>query len=524
MDRVRTENLNKQRQERRSYRRLMAKASGFSDEGDFSQAQESYEIASEAVQNYLAQNPQDRWAMRDLARIYSAVADLNRTEGLLDAALTAQRACHDIVVQLAELSPQNMRRQHNRTVIQAALRDTLQEKGEDRLAIAAARMTAATAEMVADQFPDEVSLRQEAIQQRLHLAGLLGMQGSMGTKKQSTKSVFKDTHIHISSAEAQIICLKRALESAQHISLENMLDEDVWDTVRRTHLELANRLQYAHRYSETHTVLHALREIALVRLSLNNMQISCIHALALVEYLDALVYVMEKDKPKAITQFMIGLQIYDRLITEDFLSDDVQQQRAKFLSEAWKAASEIKNDLLQETIAQATLNRFLILSEEAVDDRNLQYELMARAHELARVLLSRNAPELALMTVNFAHTMLARRSIGELDRIFVRRWLGFLRIEEGRALRALNRTLEAQTALQDGLSVNYDLMQEDPSDVRAQCDVAFAEWQLAPLVMEQRTAHLRRSRAILRLLERCGQLPDYARRWISDIERDLRVA
>ena len=126
--------------------------------------------------------------------------------------------------------------------------------------------------------------------------------------------------------------------------------------------------------------------------------------------------------------------------------------------------------------------------------------------------------------MNFAETILVKRTQYDENPIFVQRWAGFLKLEEGRALGAMSRPIEAQAALRTSLALNEELWASNPDDIRAQCDIAYAEWQLAPLAPSSKREHLKRSRAILRLLERCGRLPEYARPWLDEIERDLQAA
>jgi hypothetical protein len=491
------------RQLKKSYRRLMQRADRCMDQNRLCDAETSLLEGLGIALDLLDQAPEDRWLLRDVARLHYGIAQVKRQQGFLDEALGAIRACHDMIERLANLDPTHAARQNNLTISHAALRDTLEEKGDRRLSVAAGRFAVLSAERVADLFGHRPELRHEVIRQRLALATLLDdAQGS----------------------EARITCLEMACAAVKELPLPYVITEEAWSDVRRSHLDLANTLQLAKRYEETLDVLDEFRGYAMLRLVSGPNEINQNNAVALADYLKGLVYVMKRDYTMAITAFVKGLSLYDAVPTHIFMTDEVQQQRAKLLAEAMKAADQTTDATFKPMLEKLALRRLNGLLQDTSLGGNLALDVMARTHELARMLIIKHVPQLALYCLNFAETILVKRTQYDENPIFVQRWAGFLKLEEGRALGAMSRPIEAQAALRTSLALNEELWASNPDDIRAQCDIAYAEWQLAPLAPSSKREHLKRSRAILRLLERCGRLPEYARPWLDEIERDLQAA
>jgi tetratricopeptide (TPR) repeat protein len=489
---------------KRSYRRLMAKADRSFDQDRLSDAETWFHEALAIAINLLDQVPQDRWLLRDVARLHYGLSQVKRQQGFLDEALSAIRACHIMIEKLADLDPQHASRQNNLTISHAALRDTLEEKGDRRLAIAAGRFAIISAERVADLFEDRPDLRHEVIRQRLALSQLID-----------------EKH---GGSEARVHCLEMACASVKELPLPYVITDEAWPDVRRSHLDLANALQLAKRYEETLDALDEFRGYAMLRLVSGPNEIAQNNAVALADYLAGLVHVMKKDFATAVSAFVKGLSLYEAVPSHIFMTDEVQQQRAKLLGEAVKAADQSSDPSLKPMLEKMALRRLTVLLNDTAITGHHALDVMARSHELARMLIVKQVPHLALHCLAFAESILIKRSQRDENPVFVQRWAGFLKLEEGRALGAMARPIEAQEALRTSLALNGELWASNPEDIRAQCDIAYAEWQLAPLAPSAKREHLTRSRAILRLLDRTGRLPDYAKPWLDEIERDLRAA
>jgi tetratricopeptide (TPR) repeat protein len=489
---------------KRSYRRLMAKADRSFDQDRLLDAETSFHEALAIAINLLEHVPEDRWLLRDVARLHYGLAQVKRQQGFLDEALSAIRECHFMIERLADLDPEHASRQNNLTISHAAIRDTLEEKGDRRLAIAAGRFAIISAERVADLFDDRPDLRHEVIRQRLALSQLIDDKNGGST--------------------ARVSCLEMACASVKELPLPFVIADEVWSDVRRSHLDLANTLQLTKRYEETLEVLDEFRGYAMLRLVSGPNEIAQNNAVALADYLKGLVYVMKKDYTTAVSAFVKGLSLYEAVPAHIFMTDEVQQQRAKLLGEAVKAAEQSSDASLKPMLEKMALRRLNVLLNDTAITGHHALDVMARTHELARMLIVKQVPQLALHCLSFAESILLKRAQNDENPVFVQRWAGFLKLEEGRALGAMARPVEAQDALRASLSLNEELWASNPEDVRAQCDIAYAEWQLAPFTPSTKKEHLRRSRAILRMLDRTGRLPDYAKAWLHEIERDLRAA
>lgn len=489
---------------KKSYRRLMLRADRCIDQSRLCDAETSLLEGLGIALELHERAPDDRWLLRDIARIHYGVSQVKRQQGFLDDALSAIRACHDMIERLANLDPSHVARQNNLTISHAAIRDTLEEKGDRRLAIAAGRFAVISAERVADLFNERPELRHEVIRQRLALATLL------------------DDGNH--NSKARIACLQLACATAKELPLQYAVSDDVWSEVRRVHLDLANALQLTKQYDETVDVLDEFRGYAMLRLVSGPNEIAQNNTVALADYLKGLVFVMKREYATAISSFVKGLSLYDAIPMHIFMTDEVQQQRAKLLGEAMKAAEHASDKTLKPMLEKLALRRLKGILQDTAIGSHYALDVMARTHELARMLIVKQVPQLALHCLSFAETILISQSHADDNPIFVQRWAGFLKLEEGRAFGAMSRVVEAQTALRTSLVLNEDLWASNPEDVRAQCDIAYAEWQLAPHTPSSKREHLKRSRAILRMLDRSGRLPEYAKPWLDEIERDLRVA
>lgn len=448
--------------------------------------------------------PEDRLLQRDLARLHQAMGQTYRQTGALDEALAAQRACHAIAARLAALDPDVAQRQYNVSLAHADLRDTLATKGEPRLAIAAARLAATVADQVAERFgQDDPLWVREAIRQRLAVARLLRNDPAQADER---------------ARQLDLACRhgERLLRAEP--------DASVWQATRSALLDLADICRRLRRYDEALGVLERYRLVAQREFARAPDDSSSLTNFALAYYLTGLVHEMAGDGKGALAAFDEGLGLFEALPADAYLTEDVQTQRGRFLAQAAAIAAHHRDAAGARRIETIMLARLLTLSEAAPQDTERQQRVMSVTDDLVRVLLGIGQAGPALVAARFARNILEARAVGEDDVRTVHRWRAFLLAEEGRALRMLGRREEAGAAFVAGIALNERLVQDDPSDLRAQCDIAFAHWQWS-LAEPGRRAHcLSRARAILRFLDRTGRLPPYARPWIADIERELRVA
>lgn len=489
---------------RERYRRPLRRGRALAAAARHDAAIAAFRRALDAAEALAEADPQDRLLQRDLARVHQALGVTYRQSGALDEALAAQRACHAIAVRLSELDPDVAQRQYNVALAHADLRDTLAAKGDHRIALAAARLAATVADRVAERFgPDDPQWIREAIRQRLAVARLLRNEPALAEER---------------ARQLDLACRhgERLLRAAP--------DASAWSATRSSMLDLADTYRRLHRYDEALTVLERYRIAAQREFARTPDDGTSLTNFALAYYLSGLVFEMAGNGQAALSAFDEGLGLFEALSAEAYLTEDVQTQRGRFLAQATAVATHLRDAAALRSFESIMLTRLLALSEAAPCDSERQQRVMSVTDDLVRVLLGLGQARPALIAARFARNVLELRAVGEDDERMVRRWRAFLLAEEGRALRMLGRCEEAVAAFVQGIALNEQLAQDDPADLRAQCDIAFAHWQWS-LTEPGRRAHcLARARAILRFLDRTGRLPPYARPWIADIERGLRVA
>jgi tetratricopeptide (TPR) repeat protein len=489
---------------RRRYRRIMKRANALMQDGDLDAAVEAFgRVIDELTAHGAAFGEDDLIVLRDMARAWHALAEAHRRREDFVEAVSAQRACCDVVAQLATRDPDRSRRQHNVTIAYAALSVTLERAGDLRLAVSAARLAAVQAEATAERFPDEPVLAFEALKQRLMVEKLMVAAAS--------------------SRATRIANLRAGIAAAQLMAPHLLIADDVWNELRQGYLDLANLLQLEQDYAHARQVLDELMGLARIRHSQRPADIERCTQVAIVHFLRALIETMEERDSEALVAHLEALACYDHLPANLFLEAQVQSHRARFLAQALEQAAS-RGPAFARELRGAAIAPFVMLSEERACDAGRQQLVLVALHDFARQLIARNAPAMALDAIAAARQLIAVRRVWDEDALLLRRWEGFLNLETGRALAALNRTQEAGFALRESLDLNEALWSEDPNDVRAPCDIAYAQWQLARVAPAQRRDHLRRSRAILTWLSRSGRLPDYARAWLGAIERDLQAA
>lgn len=449
-------------------------------------------------------NDDDLLLKRDVARIHQAIGQQARKSGDLETALSAHRHCHDLVVELALLDPDNAQRQHNLTMSRSELRDTLRAQGDMRLAVAAGRLAAVSAENVVALFDDtDGQWHAELMMQRLQLARLL--------KEDPAHAVERARQLDQACAAGE--WLVRRGKSEKHL-----------DEIKRAFLDLADILRQMRRYDDALAALVRFRRVSEIWVSRRRTDATRHTLVGLTEYLTGLVLDMKGEGRAALDTYIRGLTFLDEMPVEGYLSESVQQQRGRFLGQAFTICRLMGDGAMHERFRALMLGRLQTISESAPQKADLQQRVMSVADDLARTLIAMKHPAAALDVARFAKGVLAARMTGEDDAHLGMRWRAFLSAEEGRALRLLHRFSEASVIFSEAMAINEALAEANPGEVRAQCDIAFVSWQLALTDATRRAESLRRSRAILRFLDRTGRLPPYAKAWLPDIERDIKVA
>lgn len=489
---------------RRRYRRQIRRAESLAASERHAEACVGFRRALEQVEALVSVRPDDADLKRDMARLHQAIGWQAKKAGDLDAALAAHRACFDLATELAILAPDNPRRQFNIALAHADLRDVLQARGELRLAVASGRLAAVAAEQVADRFADrDGRWRVAAMRQRLQLARLLREEPTLGEER--------IRHLDLACRHGEALIRRRRCEPYR-------------DEIRRAFLDFADALRVVRRYDDALGALGRFRFACDAWLARARDDGTRHTQLALADYLAGLVHDMKGDGASALQTYLDGLIFLDQMPLDGFLTDAAQTQRGRLLAQAIGVARALKDRVAQARLQHIMLARLQAISESDPLDVDLQHQVMSVADDLARSLIGMKQPAAAIDALRFARGVLEARALGEDDLDLVLRWRAFLTAEEGRALRHLRRYSDASSAFRRALALNEQLAQRNPGDVRAQCDIAFGLWQLALCDRARRAESLRRSRAILRFLDRTGRLPPYARARLPDIERDSRVA
>jgi tetratricopeptide (TPR) repeat protein len=486
------------------YRRQMRRGKTLAASDRPEDALIAFARALESAEALVETNDDDLMLKRDVARIHQAIGQQARKAGDLDAALAAHRQCHDLVTELVLLDSDNPQRQHNLTLSHAELRDTLRAKGDIRLAIAAGRLAAVCAENVVTLFDDPDGIwHAELMQQRLQLARLL-----------------KDD---VANATERVRQLDLACAAGEWL-VRRSKSEPHRDDIKRGFLDLADVLRQMRRFDDALSVLARFKRVAEVWVARRRNDTGRYTLFGLTQYLTGLVQDMKGEGQAALETYLGGLEYLDLMPEDGYLSESVQLQRGRFFGQAFTLCRSLGNDAMHERFRVLMLGRLQAIAESAPQKIELQQRVMSVSDDLARTLLSMKQPEASLDAARFAKSVLDARATGEDDAPLIMRWRAFLTAEEGRALRHLHRYVEAAAAFGNALVLNEALAELNPGDVRAQCDIAFVSWQLALTDATRRAESLRRSRAILRFLDRTGRLPPYAKAWLPDIERDSRVA
>lgn len=487
---------------RARFRRQIEKGEELAAAQDFTGALGAFR-AAQAEAGILALSAGRRQGLMDLARAARRVGDTARRTGDTAAAITAFRACHDHLMALVALRPGDVEHQTELVRINASLRDALREADDKRLALAAARLAAANARTLAEQFPGDAPLTFEALQHRVTLARMLRGQERL---------------------DEAATAFREAIRLGDEAAARRIIDGAEWDMIRRAHLDLADMEQGRHAHEAALDVLTNLRAHVVRRLSLAPRQTARLADAAQERFLTGLVFAMIDDQPRAAEAFGDAVEILERVDGPDLLGAAVQQQRGRILAHADRTATLLFDEEGRAALREKALARLKALADEAPFDARRQHGVMAHAYDLARTLIDKQAPELACHVLTYAREILERQDLGDDDRRYHARWSAFLELELGRACRANGDHTGALEAFEASLAINAGLWSEEPADIRAQCDSAYADWQLALIGGDGRQGRLRRARAILKLLDRGGRLPPYASPWLARIERDLAGA
>lgn len=486
------------------FKRQVARALAHAEANKHDRALANFERALETAGEMGGEVTAEPELLLDLARVHQGIGNEARHLGKVDVAIDAFRSCHQVVNQLATMAPDNPRRQHNLTLVNASLRDTLREADDKRLALAAARLAVVSADNVAERFGQELSWIREALQQRIVLGKML---------KSDPKRRVEGVN-----------CLKRACRTARALYRRDPSEAAHFDLLRRAHLDLADLQQALRDYDDCLETLGILRGICTARLRAEPSSQTRLQDMSLVAFLAGLVHAMDKTHSLAIVAFRDGLSFLDKLGDQQFLSNPVQAQRAKLICHAVQSINELRDSVEHDALRIQATRRLRDMADEAEGDTKKLHAVMSASHDLARLLIDRQEPVLACEALQLARDILDEIALSEQDSIYLRRWTAFLDLELGRALRERGDIVGARTAFSRSLEVNEALLSDNPADVRAQCDSAYTSWQFACLMPSERKTRLRRAHATLRFLARSSRLPDYAQRWLSGIERDLRMA
>lgn len=487
---------------RARFRRQIEKGEELAAAQDFAGALAAFR-AAQAEADALALTAGRRQGLMDMARAARHVGDAARRLGDAGAAIAAFRACHEHVQALAVLRPGEVEHQSELVRINAALRDALRESDDKRLALAAARLAAANARTLSEQFPGDAALCFEALQHRVTLARMLRAQERLD----EAATAFRD-----------------AMRLGDEATARRLLEGAEWDMVRRAHLDLADMEQGRHAYDDALGALTNLRAHTARRLSLSPRQTGRLTDAAQERFLTGLVFTMVDDHARAAEAFADAIDLLERVDGPDLLGAALQQQRGRILAHADRTAMAMDDEAARDILRHKALFRLRELAQEAPFDARRQHGVMAHAYDLARTLIDKQAPDLAGHVLLYARDLLDRQDLGEDDHRYQARWSAFLELELGRARQASGDRPGAVEAFETSLAINAGLWSDEPADIRAQCDSAYADWQMALIGSEGRHGRLRRARAILKLLDRGGRLPPYASPWLARIERDLASA
>ncbi len=487
--------------ERARLRRQIARGRSLAQQRRPQEAIEAYREARDTAALLAQAAPAGR-ALADLSRIDRLIGEEARRLGDVAGALEAFRTAHAALTDFIAAHPGDTERVHDLTRVRAALRDTLREAQDDRLAIAAGRMAAANAQALAEQFPDDSSWTIEAMNQRMALAKIL----RKADPEQAYPAYFE------------------VIRTGRRIAEARPLEGIAWDIVKRAHLDLADLQQAEGLRSDALATLSGFRTLVSQRRDAAPELGGRALDAALERYLTGLILAASGDDTGALAAFGDGLTVLDELDPLDFLTTSAQQHRGRIIAHAEKAASRIGDEDGLALLRTRMLARLEYLMAESDGDAKQRHALVSHAYDLARTLIDKEAPELAVEALTFAEEVLEAQALGHPDRIYVDRWRAFLKLELGRAWREGGDREGAIDTFGESLTINGRLSREDPADIRAQCDAAYAEWQLALLTREGREDRFRRARGTLRFLERSGRLPPYARGWIGRIEQDMYKA
>ncbi len=487
--------------ERARLRRQIARGRSLAQQRRPQEAIEAYREARDIAAHLAGERPAGR-ALADLSRIDRLIGEEARRLGDVAGALEAFRTAHAALTDFIAAHPGDSERLHDLTRVRAALRDTLREAQDERLAIAAGRMAAANAQALADQFPDDPSWTIEAMNQRMALAKIL--------RKVDPDQAYP--------AYFEVVRTGRAMAEARP------LEGIAWDIVKRAHLDLADLQQAEGLRADALATLVGFRSLVSQRRDAAPELGGRALDAALERYLTGLILVASGDDRAAIAAFQEGLTVIEELDPLDYLTTTAQQHRGRIIAHAEKAASRLGDMDALADLRGRMLARLDHLMTDSDGDAKQRHALVSHAYDLARTLIDKDAPELAVEALTFAEEVLEAQALGHSDRVYVERWRAFLKLELGRAWRESGDREGAIDTFGESLVINGRLSRDDPADIRAQCDAAYAEWQLALLTREGRDARFRRARGTLRFLERSGRLPPYARGWIGRIEQDMYKA